>query len=219
MPLALPLPPLLAITDRKATPLPLALLARSLFTAGLRWLSLREPDLDPVRRITLLRSLCLTGAEFGATIGVHHDLAAAVATKAGALHLSAKQVARGDARMARGALAGRCLIGASCHTAEDLARAAEEGADYAVLSPVYSSLSKRQDFAPLGVDGFAALVAKARLPVLALSGVTTDKVAACRDAGAAGVAVMGGLMRAADPAATVKAYLAAAGGIAALQVL
>jgi thiamine-phosphate pyrophosphorylase len=46
------------------------------------------------------------------------------------------------------------------------------------------------------------------MPVIALGGMTVDRVDLCRAAGAAGVAVMGALMRSVDPAAEVRAYRA-----------
>jgi thiamine monophosphate synthase len=52
------------------------------------------------------------------------------------------------------------------------------------------------------------------LAVLALGGVDPATAGACVEAGAAGVAVMGGIMRAADPAAAVRALLRAVAGAA-----
>ena len=63
---------------------------------------------------------------------------------------------------------------------------------------------------PLGFDGLRALTrVAAPLPVYALGGLDASRAAACRAAGAAGVAVMGALMGAADPAAEVAGLLAA----------
>ena len=45
------------------------------------------------------------------------------------------------------------------------------------------------------------------LPVYALGGIEPGRVAGCRDVGAAGVAVMGGIMRAEDPAKVVRLLL------------
>ncbi len=80
------------------------------------------------------------------------------------------------------------LIGVSCHDADELERASQEGADFAVLGPVFAPLSKTIDSPPLGLDAFGRLARSAAIPVLALGGITPANTAACIQAGAAGVA-------------------------------
>jgi thiamine-phosphate pyrophosphorylase len=67
----------------------------------------------------------------------------------------------------------------------------------------------------LGLDGLTAIVVAAAGPVVALGGITPDNAALCRGAGASGIAVMGEVMRAADPRTTVarliRAFSATAG--------
>src|SRR5262249_61276395 len=93
--------------------------------------------------------------------------------------------------------APRGIVGRSCHNAAELAVAAAEGAAYATLSPVFASASKPGYGPPLGLTRLAELCAGARLPVYALGGVeTAEHAARCRGAGAAGVAMMGAVMRA-----------------------
>ena len=99
------------------------------------------------------------------------------------------------------------LVGRSCHGAVELAGAAAHGAAYATVSPVFATESKPGYGPALGPDGLAALVADALLPVYALGGIQVDTVGSCLAAGAAGVAVMGAVMGAEDPAAAVRALL------------
>ena len=77
------------------------------------------------------------------------------------------------------------IVGVSCHSANELAQAEDEGADYAYLSPVYP----KPGYAPaLGLDRFAEAVNRVKIPVLALGGVTRENEAECVAAGAAGIA-------------------------------
>lgn len=99
------------------------------------------------------------------------------------------------------------LVGRSCHDPASLAAAAAEGCDYATLSPIFATASKPGYGPALG----PALLGGAPLPVYALGGVTPANAAACVGAGAAGVAVMGAVMAAADPAGQVRRLLAALG--------
>jgi thiamine-phosphate diphosphorylase len=92
------------------------------------------------------------------------------------------------------------LVGRSCHTPDELARAAAEGCDYATLSPIFESPSKPGYGPPLGVEALG----RPPLPVYALGGVDEHNAASCRAAGATGVAVMGAVMRADDPAMLVR---------------
>ena len=101
----------------------------------------------------------------------------------------------------------RALIGASAHSAAEAAALIAAGADYVTVSPVFLTESKPGYGPAIGLDGLAEAVA-ARLGA-ALAGVTPANAAACLAAGAAGVAVMGEVMRAADPEATVRALVEA----------
>ncbi|HEY2540814.1 MAG TPA: thiamine phosphate synthase, partial [Stellaceae bacterium] len=96
----------------------------------------------------------------------------------------------------------RALIGVSAHSAADAAAQLRAGADYVTISPVFLTASKPGYGPALGLDGLAAAAA-APGPVLALGGITAENAGLCRAAGAAGVAVMGDVMRADDPQATV----------------
>jgi thiamine monophosphate synthase len=93
--------------------------------------------------------------------------------------------------------------GRFCHSQEELDSAA--GAEFATLSPIFPTRSKPGYGPPLGLAALARLCSAAALPVYALGGVETpERVHDCLAQGAAGVAVMGAIMRAPDPARTVK---------------
>lgn len=78
-------------------------------------------------------------------------------------------------------------LGVSCHNADQLAHAAEIGADYATLGHVMETLSHPGEPA-LGWDRFRRLVAAARLPVYAIGGVAPNDVLPARQLGAQGIA-------------------------------
>ena len=192
---ALPTPALLAITDRRQAVLSLPDLAEGLFAAGLRWLSLREKDLPANAQVALARELMTRARPWGATVTLHGDPSLALAAGAAGVHLSDG----GDPAAARRLLGDSALIGVSAHSEEGLSAAEKGGADYATLSPVYPSYSK-PGYGPLiGPDGLRRLAAASPVPVVALGGVDPDNAGDCMDSGAAGVAVMGTLMR--DPGA------------------
>lgn len=98
------------------------------------------------------------------------------------------------------------LVGRSCHGEAELRRAADEGCDYVTLSPVAASGSKPGYGPALGVAGLRALLERTGYlsptapRVLALGGVEPGAARQWLEAGAHGVAVMGAVMRANDPA-------------------
>ena len=86
------------------------------------------------------------------------------------------------------------LVGASAHSAAELAESAALGADYATLSPIFATACK-PGVAPLGTAALAAACKASPLPVFALGGIGMDKLDACIEAGAAGCCMMSELMR------------------------
>ncbi|MGA2088370.1 MAG: thiamine phosphate synthase [Stellaceae bacterium] len=202
----IPSPPLLVITDRKQSRLPLEDMAQEVFKGGCRWLSLREKDLPHSERLALLRILVALGRKWNATVTVHEDIEAARQSGASGLHLPGK----GSPAQARRILGAGALIGLSCHDIDDIARAEEEGADYATLSPIFATPSKPGAL-PLALDELADCATKAIIPVIALGGIGPAEAGLCLEAGASGVAVISAVMAAADPAQATSALVAGLG--------
>ena len=198
----LPVPPLLVISDRRQARLPLEELAEAAFAGGCRWFSLREKDLPPAERRALLGTLVMLGRRWGAAVTVHEDIEAAAVAEAAGVHLPSG----GNLEAARARLP-RALIGASAHTAEEALALLSAGADYVTISPVFLTDSKPGYGPALGVDSLANVVRRTSGPVVALGGITAENARLCLSAGALGMAVMGEIMRSADPQTVVEAIL------------
>jgi thiamine-phosphate diphosphorylase len=180
---------IVVVTDRRQAPAPLPEVVAAAAAGGVRWVLLREKDLPRPERAALAAELRTALAPTGARLIV----AGTDPLGGDAVHLAAADPVPAD----RPALVGR-----SAHDAAELARLTTE--DYVTLSPVFPSGSKPGYGPPLRPAGLAALCRRTRTPVLALGGIETpERAAACVRAGAVGVAVMGAVMRAADPAALV----------------
>lgn len=109
---------------------------------------------------------------------------------------------------ARRLLGADSLIGWTANTAAHFASAAalpSGTVDYLGLGVIRATATKTDHPEPLGIDGFAGLVASAPLPCVAIGGIEVGDVAALRRAGAAGVAVVSAVSGAADPAAATRA--------------
>lgn len=176
------MPRLLVLTDRSQLRLGRGL-RRTLHecaAAGLAAVVVREHDLAPESRHALVADLA--GIDGLTVLSSRIPDPAAHGT-----HLAADQAAVDG------------WFGRSCHSVAEVRRAAAEGAAWAVLSPYADSASKpgRTLLPRAAFEGH-------EVPVFALGGVTPANAAAAREAGAHGVAVMGHVMRADDPAAEVR---------------
>ncbi|MPY94131.1 MAG: thiamine phosphate synthase [Acidimicrobiia bacterium] len=186
------LPRLLILTDRHQTTRPLVDVVRAAVNAGARAVVLREKDLPRAVRAHLADQLRPILTEAGALLIMASD----ATIPADGVHLATSDQLPANRPP---------LVGRSCHDPTGLQAAAEEGCDWATLSPIFPSPSKPGYGPALGTGALAG----APLPVCALGGVDAGRAAACVAAGAAGVAVMGAVMRATDPAAVVANLLRA----------
>lgn len=189
-----PLPPLLILTDASLTGgRPLLEVLRCAVEGGARAVLLREKQLPRDQRSELADEIAAVLRPLGGVLLVASD----PAIPADGVHLASAD-AIPDPPPA--------LCGRSCHTSSDVRAAAAEGCHYATLSPVFATPSKPGYGPALG----PASLRGHPLPVWALGGVTdADGVSVCMRAGAAGVAVMGAVMRAPNPALVVAELCAA----------
>jgi thiamine-phosphate pyrophosphorylase len=202
---AIPSPPLLVISDGTLARGDVVETLAAAFRGGARWALLREKDL-PLDTLRILAGRLIAAADpFGATVLISGDAELALEVGAAGVHLPQGR----SVGLARQTLGADALIGVSAHSPEEARHAEAAGADYATLSPVFPTESKPGYGPALGLADFAGIARDVRLPLIALAGVDASNARSCLDAGAAGVAVMGGVMRSADPAAATAALIAA----------
>jgi thiamine-phosphate pyrophosphorylase len=130
----------------------------------------------------------------------------ALAVGADGTHLGEHDLPLAAARRIAGP---RHLLGG---TARDPARARQlvaEGADYLGVGPAYPTTTKSGLPPALGPAGIRAVADAVDVPVIAIGGVTAARVGELLAAGAHGVAVIGAVTRAADPAAATRELLGA----------
>jgi thiamine-phosphate pyrophosphorylase len=153
----------------------------------------------------LARRLVAAAEPWGAAVVISGDAETALEVGAAGVHLPQGR----SVGLARQLLGPDSLIGVSVHSLEEARAASNAGADYATLSPVFVTESKPGYGPALGLAEFARIAEAVPLPLLALAGIDADNARACMAEGAAGIAVMGGVMRAADPAVAVAELIAA----------
>lgn len=178
-------------------------IVRALFAAGLARLHLRKPAWSEGEVAAWLEALD-DGDRARVVVHQHHGLVARLGL--GGRHF------RDDGRAPARPAPGPGTTSRACHDL-DAVRAAIGRFDAVLLGPVFPSISKPghgdgRSERDLG-DALHALAAErdrhaARTAILALGGVTADRVDRCRAAGFDGVAVIGAVWSAPDP---VRAFL------------
>jgi len=210
--LKIPDPPLLVVTDRSQARQPLDEIVTAALKAGCRWMSLREKDLADVDLILLARGLLPLTRSADAFLLLHGEASLAKLAGVDGVHLPAGA----DTAIARALLGPEKLIGVSIHTVVEAEAVDERSADYALAGPAFETSSKPGYGPEIGRKGLAEIARAARVPVLAIGGIHATRVGELVAAGAAGVAVMGGVMRAADPAQEVGGLIASLRGALAI---
>ncbi len=167
-------------------------------------LQLRAHGLEGGRYWVLASQLRRVAWEAGASLWINDRVDVALTTRADGVQLGSRSLFVAQAR----ALLGRfCLIGCSVHSARKAVAVLEDGADLALLGNVYATAS-HPERTPLGLEALRE-AARGGRPIVAIGGITPQRVNEVLEVGAGGVAVLSGIWRARDVAAAVQDYLAA----------
>lgn len=138
-------------------------------------------------------------AEAQLAVNARADVAAACGAQG--VQLGAGDLAAADARR----VAPRCWIGVSVHDEDEARAAADGGADLLLAGTIFESAS--HPGRPGAGPGLIERIARLGVPVIAIGGITAERARLVRDAGAWGVAAIGALWDAPDPAAAALALL------------
>ena len=196
------------ITDRAAASRPPADVVEECLAAGLRAVQLREKDLEARDLLALADTLREATHRHGARLIVNDRADVALAASADGVQRAYSSL---PVSALRGITPAGFLVGAYVHSEAEGREAAAQGADFIVFGPVYDTASKRRYGPPQGLAALEAVTRAVDRPVLAVGGLTPDRVADVLAAGAAGVAVIGAIYAAVRPADATKAFLDALG--------
>lgn len=151
----------------------------------------------------LAERLLEAASRSGAMLLVNDRVDVALACGAPGVQLGRRSLPVAEARRLLGADA---LIGYSAHAADEALDAGRESADFIVLGTIFPTASHPgEPGAGLGAVREAARAAQ--VPIVAIGGITPARVGAVLEAGAYGVAVLGGVWHAADPVGAARRYL------------
>lgn len=206
MPAALDLR-LIVITDfALARPRSAVEIVRAALAAGAPAVQLRMKGAAVSALLEIGRELRAASREAGALLFVNDRLDVALALGADGVHLGPDDLPLPSIR----AIAPTgLLVGCSTDDPAIAARAERDGADYIGCGAVFGTSSKDVGGERIGIDRLTQVVRATRLPVVGIGGITPDNARSVAETGAAGVAVIGAVMKASDPGDAARRLLAA----------
>lgn len=184
----------LAISDRTLCPEPVPERCNRLAELGVPGLQIRDKDVSDRERWSWIERLQGNGT----TLLVNGRVDLAILGNLDGVHVPSSGLPPDVLKR----VAGKDMIfGGSTHTIDEVREAGEVGLDYVVFGPVYPTPSKpRRDEDEIpGLRGLERAAEAAAVPVLALGGVTPERLEACLDAGAHGAAGIRALFEPEDP--------------------
>ncbi len=171
-------------------------IARLAIAGGADMIQLREKLGTTRARIATARALAALCRAAGARLIVNDRVDLVLAADAHGVHLGLEDF---PLSLARQILGPDRTIGASAGCPEEAVEAMWAGADYIGAGPVFATASKADAGEPIGIEGLQRIVAAVEIPVIAVGGVTAERVAEVIAAGAHGIAVIKAVTGAADP--------------------
>jgi thiamine-phosphate pyrophosphorylase len=99
------------------------------------------------------------------------------------------------------------LVGVSTHNLEQFEKAVASSADYIAVGPIFSTSSKANPDPVVGFDLLRCVRTLTDKPIVAIGGITLERAASAIEAGADSVAVISGILSAADPAQRAREYI------------
>ena len=182
-------------------------LARAYLAGGARLLQIRASDVTSGEYLAWCDEIMKHATDAGAQVIVNDRTDIATVAGAAGVHLGQSDL---SPDMARRVVPTTMMLGLSTHTRAQLDGSTTVAVDYVAVGPVYRTDTKDTGYAAVGLDlvTYAARLRPAR-PVVAIGGITLDRVESIMSAGATTVAVISDLLTGSDPTRRVADYVRA----------
>lgn len=182
---------------------PVALAAAYLF-GGARMLQLRHKAGSSAVFLELADSLVALARPAGAIVIINDRADIARLSGAGGVHVGQDDLSPADVRKVAGDTA---VVGLSTHDVPQIEAALETDATYIAVGPIFGTTTKDTGYSARGLELLSHAAGRGK-PVVAIGGITLDRVPEVVGAGAAGVAVITDLLNGDDPEARTREFIA-----------
>lgn len=169
--------------------------AEASLRGGATCLQLREKELGDAELLAEAKAFSALCKRYGVPFIVNDRVDIALAAGADGVH-----VGQGDlpVREVRKRIGGGMILGVTAHTVEEALRAERDGADYLGLGAVFPTGTKR-DAEAMPFETLKAICGEAKLPTVAIGGITEENLLSLSGSGVDGIAVVSALFGADDP--------------------
>lgn len=163
---------------------------------GVTCVQLREKHLDTREFVNMAKRLKQLLGPLQVPLIINDRIDVALACMAEGVHLGQSDMHIEDARKLVGE---QMVIGISAESVNDAILAEKEGADYIGISPVFSTLTKKDIARPLGLEGVKEIRKRVEIPLVGIGGINSENCRSVIEYGADGVAVVSAIVAADDP--------------------
>jgi thiamine-phosphate pyrophosphorylase len=198
------LPRLYVILDAALITSPERDCAASLAEAGVRLLQYRNKSASARQYLESSSELAETLVPRGVSFLVNDRPDVAFLAGASGVHVGQEDL---DVEQTRRVIGRDRLVGVSTHNLEQFDRAATSSADYIAVGPIFGTSSKANPDPVVGLAFLRRVRGLTEKPIVAIGGITLERAAAAIEAGADSVAVISGILSAADPAQRARQYI------------
>jgi thiamine-phosphate pyrophosphorylase len=190
------LPTIYPITDARLSGISQVEQVRKLIAGGATLIQLREKHANPREFYEQVRESVRIAHENDVCIIVNDRSDIALAAKANGVHLGQDDMPPEKARVLLGE---RAIIGFSTHSVEQAERAADLGADYIAIGPIFATKTKEKPDPIVGLEGIKAVKnAVGNIPVVAIGGIDETNLLSVLAAGADSAAMISVIVSDAD---------------------
>ncbi len=170
-------------------------------TGGATSIQLRAKTLPTRELVSLGTALLERTRARGCPLLVNDRVDVACAIGADGAHIGQDDLPPAAARMLLGP---DRILGVSTATVAELTEAIDAGATYLGVGDIFGTPSKPDAGMPVGLAVLRELAGRSPVPVVAIGGIRADNAGACRQAGAAGIAVISAVMGTPDPSVAAR---------------
>jgi thiamine-phosphate pyrophosphorylase len=177
--------------------------AEACLAGGARVLQIRAKRAPGADLLSLAGRVLLAARRLGALLIVNDRADVARLCGAGGVHVGQEDLEVDDVRRIAGEAA---IVGLSTHDERQIDAALEGRASYIAVGPVFGTATKDTGYSARGLDLVRYAAGRGK-PVVAIGGITLERVESVIDAGAAGLAVISDLLTSGDPESRTREFV------------